>query len=174
VLGPSVPATRAARYVEPPPRSRRWLAWVLVPLGLVALTVAVALLITRLVEPAPQAAGPSTFPTATTTPPTSAPPTSEAPTTTEAPTTEPPTSTAPATQPPTSGGPAQVRVPDVRGRRANVARNILQRLGLQVREFEIPTGDPRNFDRVIFQQPVNTDVPPNTVVNIGIGRRVGG
>src|ERR687888_193864 len=75
VLGATVAPSRAARHGEPPPRrGRRWLLWVLVPIGVLALTGLVAFLISKVVNPLPPVAGPTTFPVVTTSPPTRPPP----------------------------------------------------------------------------------------------------
>ncbi|HYY81242.1 MAG TPA: protein kinase, partial [Actinomycetes bacterium] len=171
VLGATVAPSRAARHGEPPPRrGRRWLLWVLVPIGVLALTGLVAFLISKVVNPLPPVAGPTTFPVVTTSPPTRPPPTTKPPSTTAPTTTEAPTSSQ---QTSTSQHPL-VQVPDVRGRLVEEARSILQQAGLRVRVISIRVQDPSQVGRVLDQSPAaGQTVPSGTVVNLAVGRRRG-
>src|SRR5215213_6158053 len=144
--GPPVTAGRAARHAaEAPPGRRRWWLYVVVPLGVLALAVLVAFVVSRLVDtPATTAGTTPTLPTATppkvvetTALPTS---TSQLPTTSRLPTTTAPSTTVPST---TQKQPGQVQVPDVIGRRPRVARAQLEAAGLRVEQREVPVGDPR-------------------------------
>jgi hypothetical protein len=168
--GGTVTAGRAARHAEAPPAQRRWWLYVLVPLGVVALAVGVAFLVSRLVDDLPETTSAPTLPTATrptvvetTLLQTS---TSELPTTSQLPTTtEPPT-----TAPPTTEEPEQVQVPDVIGRRPGGARFALERLGLEVEERQIPVGDPQQDNRVVLQvPPAGSTVQRGSTVTIVIG-----
>jgi eukaryotic-like serine/threonine-protein kinase len=163
-LGGAVTADRAARHAEAPAGQRRWWLYVLVPLGVLALAVGVAFLVSRLVEELPETDSAPTLPTATsprvvetTALQTS---TSELPTTSRLPTTTAPPTTAPTTT--TQPQPSQVQVPNVTGRRPRVARAQLEGLGLQVNEQRIPVRDPQQANRVVLQNP-----PPGTTVGTG-------
>src|SRR5215213_3260281 len=175
--GPPVTAGRAARHAaEAPPGRRRWWLYVVVPLGVLALAVLVAFVVSRLVDtPATTAGTTPTLPTATppkvvetTALPTS---TSQLPTTSRLPTTTvPPTTASPTTQP----QPAEVQVPDVIGRRPRVARAQLEAAGLRVDQREAPVGDPRQDGRVVFQNPpAGTTVGRGSTVTIVFGVRPG-
>jgi serine/threonine-protein kinase len=171
--GGTVTVGRAARHAEAPAR-RRWWVYALVPLGILALAVGVAFLVSRLVDdPAPTGAAP-TLPTATrprvvetTILRTS---TSQLPTTSRLPTTSPPT-TVPTT---TLAQPGQVQVPNVIGRRPRVARAQLEGLGLQVNQQEVPVRDPQQANRVVLQAPpAGTTVGTGSTVTIVVGVRFG-
>jgi eukaryotic-like serine/threonine-protein kinase len=176
VYGRTVTADRASRHAAAPPRRRhRWLVWVLVPLGVVALTVGAALLASKLVGEPPPAAAPVTIPVQTTQPqpPTTliATSTSEGLTTV----TTPPTTAPPTTTEPTTTLSQQVQVPDVVGRRPPQARHILEEAGLQVQERRVVVSDPRQEGRVVLQQPpAGTTVRRGRVVTIFVGVRLGG
>jgi tRNA A-37 threonylcarbamoyl transferase component Bud32 len=166
---------RASRHAAPSPprRRRRWLVWVLVPLAVVALTVGVAFLASKLVGEPPPAAAPITIPVQTTQPPPSttliATSTSQGLTTV----TVPPT-TAPTTEPATTLSPL-VQVPDVIGRRPQQARHILEEAGLRAQERQVAVNDPQQEGRVVFQQPpAGTTVRRGRVVTIFVGFRLGG
>jgi len=166
---------RASRHAAPPPprRRRRWLVWVLVPLAVVALTVGVAFLASKLVSAPPPAAAPITIPVQTTQP--QAPTTLIATSTSEGLTTvtAPPT-TPPPTEPSTTLSPL-VQVPDVIGRRPQQARRLLEEAGLRVQERRVAVNDPAQEDRVVFQQPpAGTTVRRGRVVTIFVGFRLGG
>jgi eukaryotic-like serine/threonine-protein kinase len=171
--GGAVTVGRAARHAEAP-AGRRWWVYALVPLGILALAVGVAFLVSRLVDdPAPTGAAP-TLPTATrarvvetTILRTS---TSQLPTTSRLPTTTPPT-TVPTT---TLAQPGQVQVPDVIGRRPRGARAQLEGLGLQVNQQEVPVRDPQQANRVVLQAPsAGTTVGTGSTVTIVVGVRFG-
>jgi eukaryotic-like serine/threonine-protein kinase len=172
--GPVTPG-RAVRHAEPPARRYRWLLYVLVPLGVVALAVGVALVVSRLVDGLPETPSTPTLPTATRPPvvettalKTS---TSQRPTTSQLPTTTAP----PTTAPPTTQQQGQVQVPDVIGRRPQVARFRLEQAGLQVDEREVPVRDPQQDNRVILQAPpAGSTVGTGSTVTIVIGRRFDG
>jgi eukaryotic-like serine/threonine-protein kinase len=175
LYGRSVPAGRASRHAAAPPRQRyRWLVWVLVPLGVVALTVGAALLASKLVGEPPPTAAPITIPVQTTEPPPRttliATSTSEGLTTV----TRPPTTAAPTTTAPTTTLSPLVQVPNVVGRRPQQARHILEQAGLQVQERRV-VADPQQENRVVFQQPpAGTTVRRGRVVTIFVGFRLGG
>jgi eukaryotic-like serine/threonine-protein kinase len=174
--GRTVTAGRAARHAEAPPRQRRWWLYLLVPLGVVALAVGAAFLVSRLVDELPETPAVSTLPTApratvvqTTVLRTS---TSELPTTSQLPTTTAPPTTAPPT---TEEEPEQVQVPDVIGRRPGAARNELERAGLEVDERRVPVGDPEQDNRVVLQvPPAGSTVERGTRVTIVIGESIDG
>jgi serine/threonine-protein kinase len=176
VYGRTVTADRASRHAAAPPRRRhRWLVWVLVPMGVVALTIGAALLASKLVGEPPPAAAPVTIPVQTTQPqpPTTliATSTSEGLTTV----TTPPTTAPPTTTEPTTTLSQQVQVPDVVGRRPPQARHILEEAGLQVQERRVVVSDPRQEGRVVLQQPpAGTTVRRGRVVTIFVGVRLGG
>jgi eukaryotic-like serine/threonine-protein kinase len=175
--GPPVTAGRAARHAaEAPPGRHRWWLYVLVPLGVLALAVLVAFVVSRLVDtPATTAGTTPTLPTAprpevvpTTALQTS---TSQLPTTSRLPTTTAPPTTAPPT---TQQQPGQVQVPDVVGRRPRVARAQLQAAGLQVNQQQVPVGDPQQDGRVVLQNPpAGTTVGRGSTVLILVGVRPG-
>ncbi|HEX8135809.1 MAG TPA: protein kinase [Actinomycetes bacterium] len=175
LYGGAVTADRASRHAAAPPRrGHRWLLWVLVPLGVVALTVGAALLASKLVGEPPPAAAPLTIPVQTTQP--QPPTTLIATSTSEGLTTAtvPPT-TAPPTTEPTTTLSQQVQVPNVIGRRPPQARHILEQAGLQVQERRVVVPDPRQEGRVVFQQPpAGTTVRRGRVVTIFVGVRLGG
>jgi eukaryotic-like serine/threonine-protein kinase len=175
VYGRTVTADRSSRHAAAPPRRRhRWLVWVLVPLGVVALTVGAALLASKLVGEPPPAAAPITIPVQTTQP--QAPTTLIATSTSEGLTTvtTPPT-TAPTTTEPTTTVPQQVQVPNVIGRRPPQARHILEEAGLQVQERRVLVNDQQQEGRVVLQQPpAGTTVRRGRVVTIFVGFRLGG
>jgi eukaryotic-like serine/threonine-protein kinase len=176
MYGRTVTADRASRHAAAPPRRRhRWLVWVLVPLGVVALTVGAALLASKLVGEPPPAAAPITIPVQTTQP--QAPTTLIATSTSEGLTTVtlPPTTAPPTTTEPTTTLSQQVQVPDVVGRRPQQARHILEEAGLQVQERRVVVNDQQQEDRVVFQQPpAGTIVRRGRVVTIFVGVRFGG
>jgi serine/threonine-protein kinase len=170
-LGGPVTAGRAARHAGAPPAGqRRWWLYVLVPLGVVALAVGVAFMVSRLVEGLPATESAPTLPTATrprvvetTVLQTS---TSQLPTTSRLPTTTAPPTTVPTTTEP----PGQVQVPDLIGRRPRVARAELEALGLQVNEARVPVQDPRQANRVVLQNPPpGSTVGPGSTVTIVVG-----
>jgi serine/threonine-protein kinase len=176
-FGPPVTAGRAARHAaEAQPTGRRWWLYVLVPLGVLALAVLVAFVVSRLVDtPATTTGTTPTLPTAT--PPqvvsttalqTS---TSQLPTTSRLPTTTAPPTTAPTT---TQQQPGQLQVPNVVGRRLRVARAQLVAAGLQVRQQEVPVQDSQQIGRVIQQVPqAGTTVQRGSTVLIFLGVRFG-
>jgi eukaryotic-like serine/threonine-protein kinase len=147
---------------------------VLVPLAVVGLTAGTAFVASKLVDPPPQAAAPTTIPVQTTQP--QAPTTLIDTTTTEGlPTTVPTTTAPPTTQEPTTTQPQLVQVPDVIGREAQEARRILEEAGLRVRERRVQVNDPQRDGRVVLQQPpAGATVRPGRIVTIVIGFRVGG
>jgi cytoskeletal protein RodZ len=165
-----VTAGRAARHAGAAAGQRRWWLYVLVPLGVVALAVGVAFMVSRLVQGLPATESAPTLPTATrprvvetTALQTS---TSQLPTTSRLPTTTAPPTTVPTTTEP----PSQVQVPDVIGRRPRVARAQLEALGLQVDQRVIPVQDPRQANRVVLQNPgPGTTVGAGSTVTIVIG-----
>jgi predicted Ser/Thr protein kinase len=173
--GGPVTAGRAARHAEAAPRQRRWWLYLLVPLGVVALAVGAAFLVSRLVDDLPATPPPSTLPAATrptvvetTALQTS---TSELPTTSQLPTSTAPSTTAPPT---TEEQPEQVQVPDVIGRRPGAARFALERAGLDVEERQVPVGDPQQDNRVVLQvPPAGSTVERGATVTIVIGERFG-
>jgi eukaryotic-like serine/threonine-protein kinase len=174
VYGGPVTPGRAARHAAPALPRRRWLAWVLVPLAVVALTAGAALLASKLVGEPPPAAAPVTIPVQTTQPPPSTTligtSTSKGLTTV----TVPPTTAPPTTQPATTVSP-QVQVPNVIGRRPPGARRILEQAGLQGQERRVAVPDPRQENRVVFQQPpAGATVQRGQVVTIFVGFRLGG
>jgi eukaryotic-like serine/threonine-protein kinase len=163
VYGGPVTAGRAARHAEAPGGQRRWWLYVLVPLGVLALAVGVAFMVSRLVEGLPATDSAPTLPTATrprvvetTALQTS---TSQLPTTSRLPTTSAPPTTAPPT---TQSQPGQVQVPNVIGRRPRVARAELEGRGLQVNEQQVPVREQQQVNRVVFQNP-----PPGSTVGTG-------
>jgi hypothetical protein len=170
--GGTVTAGRAARHAEAP-AGRRWWLYVLVPLGVVALAVGVAFMVSRLVDELPATDSAPTLPTATrpkvvetTALQTS---TSQLPTTSRLPTTTAPPTTAPPT---TQAQPGQVQMPDVIGRRPRVARAQLEGLGLQVREQQVPAQNPQQANRVVFQNPpAGSAVGTGSTVTIFVGVR---
>jgi cytoskeletal protein RodZ len=175
--GPPVTAGRAARHAaEAQPPGRRWWLYVLVPLGVLALAVLVAFVVSRLVDtPATTTGASPTIPTVTRQKvvPTTAlqTSTSQLPTTSRLPTTTAPPTTAPTT---TQQQPGQVQVPDVIGRRPRGARAQLQAAGLQVRQQEVPVQDPQQNDRVVQQIPqAGTTVQRGSTVVIFVGVRFG-
>jgi serine/threonine-protein kinase len=175
--GPPVTAGRAARHAaEAQPPVRRWWLYVLVPLGVLALAVLVAFVVSRLVDtPATTTGASPTIPTATQAKvvPTTAlqTSTSQLPTTSRLPTTTAPPTTAPTT---TQQQPGQVQVPDVIGRRPRVARAQLEAAGLQVRQQDVPVQDPQQNDRVVQQIPqAGTTVQRGSTVVIFVGVRFG-
>jgi eukaryotic-like serine/threonine-protein kinase len=161
--GGPVTAGRAARHAGAPGGQRRWWLYVLVPLGVLALAVGVAFMVSRLVADVPATDSAPTLPTATrprvvetTALQTS---TSQLSTTSRLPTsTAPPTTAPPTTQP----QPGQVQMPNVVGRRPRVARAQLEGLGLQVEERQVPAQNPQQANRVVFQNP-----PPGGTVGTG-------
>jgi eukaryotic-like serine/threonine-protein kinase len=173
-MGGTVTAGRAARHAEPA-AGRRWWLYVLVPLGVLALAVGVAFVVSRLVAPPPQTGSAPTLPTATrarvvetTVLQTS---TSQLPTTSQPPTTTAPPTTVPTT---TQPQPSQVQMPDVIGRRPRVARAQLEALGLQVNEQQVPVNDQQQANRVVLQAPrAGTTVGQGSTVTIVIGVRPG-
>ena len=174
--GPPVTAGRAARHaVEAQPTGPRWWLYVLVPLGVLALAVLVAFVVSRLVDtPTTPAGGTPTLPTATRSElvPTTAlqTSTSQLPTTSRLPTTSAP----PTTAPPSTQQPGQVQVPDVIGRRPRAARAELQAAGLQVNQQQIPVRDPQQHGRVVLQSPqAGTTVQRGSTVTILVGVRFG-
>jgi tRNA A-37 threonylcarbamoyl transferase component Bud32 len=176
LYGRTVTADRASRHAAAPPRRRhRWLVWVLVPLGVVALTVGAALLASKLVGAPPPAAAPITIPVQTTRP--QAPTTLIATSTSEGLTTvtTPPTTAPSTTTEPSTTLSQQVQVPDVIGRRPQQARHILEEAGLRVQERRVVVNDQQQDGRVVFQQPpAGTTVRRGRVVTIFVGFRVGG
>jgi hypothetical protein len=174
MLGGPVTAGRAARHAEAPPKRRRWPVYVLVPLGVVALAVGVAFLVSRMVAGLPETRAAPTLPTATlpkvvetTALPTS---TSQLPTTSQLPATVPPTTAPETTQP----QPSQVQVPDVVARRPRVARALLEQAGLEVDQRQAPVRDPSQENRVILQfPPAGSTVERGSTVTIVIGVRLG-
>jgi eukaryotic-like serine/threonine-protein kinase len=175
-LGGTVAPSRAARHAEPPPPRRRWWLYVLVPLGVLALGVGVAFVVSRMVGGLPETPSTPTLPTATApevvpttrlqTSTSQLPTTSRLPTTTAAPTT-----TGPST---TQQQPGQVQVPGVIGRRVRVARGQLEAAGLQVNQQDVPVRNPQQVDRVVAQSPqAGTTVGRGSVVTIFVGRRFG-
>jgi serine/threonine-protein kinase len=176
LYGRTVTADRASRHAAAPPRRRhRWLVWVLVPLGVVALTVGAALLASQLVGEPPPAAAPVTIPVQTTQP--QAPTTLIATGTSVGLTTEtvPPTTAPPTTTEPTTTLSQQVQVPDVIGRRPQQARHILEEAGLGVQERRVVVNDQEQDGRVVFQQPpAGTTVRRGRVVTIFVGFLLGG
>jgi eukaryotic-like serine/threonine-protein kinase len=177
-LGGPVAPSRAARHTEPPPGGRRrWWLYVLVPLGVLALGVAVAFVVSRLVDELPETPAVSTLPTATA--PQLVPTTrlqtstSQLPTTSRLPTTTAPPTTVPTTTQPQQQ-PGQVQVPDVIGRRARVARAQLEAAGLQVNQQQVPVRDPQQAGRVVLQNPqAGTAVGRGSTVTIVVGFRFG-
>jgi serine/threonine-protein kinase len=174
---PPVTAGRAARHAaEAPPGRPRWWLYVLVPLGVLALAVLVAFVVSRLVDtPATTAGTTPTLPTATRSQvvPTTAlqTSTSQLPTTSRLPTTTAPPTTAPST---TQQQPGQVQVPDVIGRRPRVARAQLEAAGLQVNQQQVPVRDPQQDGRVVQQVPqAGTTVQRGSTVTILVGERFG-
>src|SRR5215218_5684604 len=174
VYGGPVTAGRAARHAEAPGGQRRWWLYVLVPLGVLALAVGVAFMVSRLVEGLPATDSAPTLPTATrprvvetTALQTS---TSQLPTTSRLPTTTaPPTTAPPSTQPQ-----GQVQVPDVIGRRARVARAQLEAAGLQVNQQQVPIQDSQQAGRVVLQAPpAGSTVGAGSTVTIVVGVRFG-
>ncbi len=175
MYGGTVTPGRATRHGAPaPPRQRRWLVWVLVPLAVVALTVGAALLASKLVGAPPPAAAPVTLPVQTTQP--QAPTTLLGTSTSEGLTTvTAPTTTAPPTTEPSTTLSQLVQVPDVIGKRPPQARHILEQAGLQVQERRVAVNDPQQEGRVVFQQPpAGTTVRRGRVVTIFVGFRLGG
>src|SRR5215208_5165271 len=175
--GPPVTAGRAARHAaEAQPPGRRWWLYVLAPLGVLALAVLVAFVVSRLVDtPATTTGANPTLPTVTRSKvvPTTAlqTSTSQLPTTSRLPTTTAPPTTLPPT---TQAQPAQVQVPDVIGRRGRVARAQLEAAGLQVNQQQAPVGDPQQAGRVVLQNPpAGTTVGRGSTVTIVIGFRFG-
>jgi eukaryotic-like serine/threonine-protein kinase len=172
----TVTADRASRHAAAPPRRRHhWLVWVLVPLGVVALTVGAALLASKLVGEPPPATAPITIPVQTTQP--QAPTTLIATSTSEGLTTvtTPPTTAPPTTTEPTTTLSPLVQVPNVVGRRPQQARHILEEAGLRVQERQVVAPDPRQENRVVLQQPpAGTTVRRGRVVTIFVGVRLGG
>jgi tRNA A-37 threonylcarbamoyl transferase component Bud32 len=174
MYGGTVTAGRASRHAAPaPPRWRRWMVWVAVPLAVVALTAGAALLASKLVGAPPPAAAPITIPVQTTQPQASttliATSTSEGLTTVTVPTTAPPT-----TEPATTLS-QLVQVPDVIGRRPQQARHILEQAGLRVQQRQVLVNDPQQEGRVVLQQPpAGSTVRRGRVVTIFVGFRLGG
>jgi eukaryotic-like serine/threonine-protein kinase len=174
-MGGTVTAGRAARHAEPPPGRRRWWLYLVVPLGVVALAVGVAFVVSRRVDQPPPTGAAPTLPTATrarvvptTVLQTS---TSQLPTTSQPPTTTAPPTTVPST---TQPQPGQVQMPDVLGRRPRVARAQLEALGLEVDEQEVPVGDPQQVNRVVLQAPpAGTTLEEGSTVTIVVGARFG-
>jgi eukaryotic-like serine/threonine-protein kinase len=171
--GAPVTAGRAARHAGAPAGPRWWL-FVLVPLGVIALSVGVAFTVSQLVDPPPETPAVPTLPTATrpqvvetTALQTS---TSQLPTTSRLPTTTaPPTTAPPSTQPP-----GQVQVPDVIGRRARGARAQLEAAGLEVNQQQIPVADSQQAGRVVLQAPpAGSTVGAGSTVTIVVGDRFG-
>jgi hypothetical protein len=174
MIGPTVTPGRASRHAAPaPPRRRRWLVWVLVPLAVVALTVGAAFLASKLVGELPQTAAPGTIPVQTTGPQAST--TLLGTSTSEGLTTvTPPPTTAPPTEPSTTLS-ALVQVPDVIGRRPQQARHILEEAGLRVQERRVVVNDPQQENRVVLQEPpAGSTVRRGRVVTIFVGFRLGG
>jgi serine/threonine-protein kinase len=177
-FGGTVAPSRAARHAEPPPGPRRrWWLYVLVPLGVLALGVGVAFVVSRLVGGLPETPSAATLPTAI--PPTTVQTTLLQTSTSQVPTTSrPPTTTAPPTTAPTTATtqqqPAQVQVPDVVGRRARVARAQLEAAGLKVNQQQAPVPDSQQAGRVILQSPqAGTTVGRGSTVTIVVGLRFG-
>jgi serine/threonine-protein kinase len=173
--GPVAPS-RAARHTEPPPGGRRrWWLYVLVPLGVLALGVGVAFVVSRLVGGLPETPSAPTLPTATVPKQVSTTllqtSTSQLPTTSRLPTTTAPPTTAPTT---TQQQPGQVQVPDVIGRRARVAKGQLEAAGLQVNQQQVPVRNPQQAGRVVLQSPqAGTTVGRGSTVTIVVGVRFG-
>jgi predicted Ser/Thr protein kinase len=175
--GPPVTAGRAARHAaEAQPPGRRWWLYVLAPLGVLALAVLVAFVVSRLVDtPATTTGANPTLPTVTRSKvvPTTAlqTSTSQLPTTSRLPTTTAPPTTVPTT---TQQQPGQVQVPDVIGRRPRGARALLEGAGLQVRQQDVPVQNPQQNGRVIQQAPqAGTTVQRGSAVIIFVGVRFG-
>jgi serine/threonine-protein kinase len=176
-FGSPVTGGRAARHAaEAQPTGRRWWLYVLVPLGVLALAVLVAFVVSRLVDTPTTTAGTTpTIPTATRSEvvPTTAlqTSTSQLPTTSRLPTTTAPPTTAPTTTQQPAG---QVQVPDVTGRRPRGARAELEAAGLQVEQQQIPVQDPQQNGRVVQQlPPAGTTVQRGSRVVIFVGVRFG-
>ena len=175
-FGGPVTAGRAARHAEAPP-VRRWWLYVLVPLGVVALAVGVAFVVSRLVDAPPTTGTAPTLPTdtrarvvETTALQTS---TSQLPTTSQLPSTSAPSTTAAPTTT-SQQQPNQVQVPNVVGRRPRGARNELEALGLQVNQQEVPVRDPQQVGRVVLQNPPpGSTVGRGSTVTIVVGVRFG-
>src|SRR6266545_4884708 len=116
----------------------------------------------------------TTLPT-TLSPPTTLPATTVAPdttrqttTTAQTTTTVAPTTTAQKTT--TTLGEGQAVVPNVLGRREDVARQLLENRGFEVNSQDVQIQDPRFDGRVVAQAPgPNTTVPRGSTVNIFIG-----
>jgi serine/threonine-protein kinase len=170
--GPSVTPGRAGRHAPAPPRRRRWLVWVLVPLAVVVLTAGAALRASKLVGEPPPAAAPITIPVQTTQP--QAPTTLIATSTSEGLTTVTVPTTAPTTEPSTTQS-QLVQVPNVIGKRPPQAARILKEAGLRAQERRVVVSDPQQEGRVVFQQPpAGTTVRRGQVVTIFVGARLGG
>jgi eukaryotic-like serine/threonine-protein kinase len=173
------PATRPggpppAGYPHAPPRRRR-LAPVLLGLLAVLLAVGTFAVVARNARPQATQGALTTLPT-TLVPTTAQPPrTTAAPATTrltttsqQTTTTRRQTTTTARQQTTTTQG--QALVPDVLGRREDVAKQLLQNRGFEVNSQDVLTQDRRLDGRVVAQSPgPNTTVPSGSTVNIFIG-----
>src|SRR4029453_4508543 len=174
--GPAAGAATAAQATPVPPGRPRWGLYVLVPLGVLALAVLVAFVVSRLVDtPATTAGTTPTLPTVTRSQvvPTTAlqTSTSQLPTTSRLPTTTAPPTTAPLRTQEARGlalGPAVV------ARRPRVARAQLAAAGLQVNQQQVPVNDPQQNGRVVFTAPpAGPTVGRGSTVTIVVGVRFG-
>src|SRR6266545_2949801 len=140
----------------------------------VLLAVATFAVVARNASPNTPQSALTTLPT-TLSPPTTLPATTVAPdttrqttTTAQTTTTVAPTTTAQKTT--TTLGEGQAVVPNVLGRREDVARQLLENRGFEVNSQDVQIQDPRFDGRVVAQAPgPNTTVPRGSTVNIFIG-----
>src|SRR6266511_3466726 len=156
----------------PEKRSRR--AVLLLSFVAVLLAVATFAVVARNASPNTPQSALTTLPT-TLSPPTLPTTTTVAPDTTRQTTTTAQTTTTVApttTQQPTTTtlGEGQAVVPNVLGRREDVARQLLENRGFEVNSQDVQIQDPRFDGRVVAQAPgPNTTVPRGSTVNIFIG-----
>jgi len=157
------------------PAKRSRLAVLLLSFVAVLLAVATFAVVARNASPnTPQSAvttlpttlSPPTLPTTTTLAPDT---TRQTTTTARTTTTVAPTTTAQQTT--TTLGEGQAVVPNVLGRREDVARQLLENRGFEVDSQDVQIQDPRFDGRVVTQAPgPNTTVPRGSTVNIFIGK----
>jgi predicted Ser/Thr protein kinase len=166
-----------AGFPDAPP-GRRWLGPVLLGLLAVLLAVGTFALVARNARPQASQSALTTLPT-TLAPTTNAPTSTAAPTSTQPPTTTARQTTTTARQTTTTAqqrttttlAEGQALVPNVLGRREDVAKQLLENRGFEVSSQDVQVQDRRFDGRVVAQSPgPNSNVPSGSTVNIFIGK----